>query len=567
MTRLRGLVSTVTAIVRLGGEDPVWLTVQAGRRLPGPARTALGKALVTGRRPTTLRACGYLLLDDLHAAAAAIGPTPTGGSVDAALRVHTGQRPNVTRHPAAAMRAAWASGDLRTIEAVADNQRTPARVRERARDHLTLLQAAPRPVLPPATTLTTSTPSPSADTGVRVVHALTNSLPWTRSGYTLRSHAVLGAQSRHGIQPVALTRPGYPASIGRPWFRSEDTIDGITYLRSTPLRSPATEIARIDYWARDIVNAAIRHRATHLHTTTHFVNALATEAAARSLDVPWVYEVRGQLERTWAVGRAAAGDAEALTSERYRRWRDAEAAVAARADMVVTLSAPLAADLVARGVDAARIHLAPNGIDASLIAQSTSPSEARRQLGLSEVGIWVGAVTSVVDYEGLSVLVDAVSIARGRGHRVRCAIVGDGVGFPHLRRQVLRLGLEDAVVLPGRVPPAQARQWLLALDIVAIPRRDTPVTRTVPPIKLMEALGAARPTIISDLPAMAGVVDNGRSAAVVPPDDADALAVCLADLAGDEGLREHLAHHGRDLARKHTWDAVGQGYLTVYTCI
>ncbi|WP_036970175.1 hypothetical protein, partial [Promicromonospora kroppenstedtii] len=49
---------------------------------------------------------------------------------------------------------------------------------------------------------------------VTVLHHLTNSLPHTQSGYTLRSHAIFVAQRAHGLDASATTRPGYPLTIG-----------------------------------------------------------------------------------------------------------------------------------------------------------------------------------------------------------------------------------------------------------------------------------------------------------------------------------------------------------------
>ena len=45
-----------------------------------------------------------------------------------------------------------------------------------------------------------------------------------------------------------------------------------------------------------------------LHTTTHYVNGLATGAAAAEAGLPWVYEVRGVLEETWAVGGSTSAE-------------------------------------------------------------------------------------------------------------------------------------------------------------------------------------------------------------------------------------------------------------------
>ena len=55
--------------------------------------------------------------------------------------------------------------------------------------------------------------------------------------------------------------------------------------------------------------------------------------------------------------------------------------------------------------------------------------------------------------------------------------------------------------MPGRVP-GRLRRWVQSLDVVAVPRRDVEVARTVTPQKPIEAMALGRPVIVSDLPAL-----------------------------------------------------------------
>ena len=223
--------------------------------------------------------------------------------------------------------------------------------------------------------------------------------------------------------------------------------------------------------------------------------------------------------------------------------RAREAELSAAADHVVTISRALRDDLVAVGVPAERISLVPNAVDASLLERSangTTPSKARARLGLPEDGFWVGTVSSIVDYEGLDVLVRAVALLRQEGLPVRCAIVGDGVARPGLGRLAARLGIEDLVLLPGRVPRDEAIAWHQALDAFVVPRLDTEVCRTVTPLKPIEAMALGRPVVASDLPALAEVVAEPATGLVAAPGDPVALAAALHRLATDPDLVARL---------------------------
>src|SRR5699024_7915105 len=122
---------------------------------------------------------------------------------------------------------------------------------------------------------------------------------------------------------------------------------------------------------------------------------------------------------------------------------------------------------------------------------SRAPAEVRAGLGLPSGGIWVGTAASIVGYEGLGDLVDAVILARSQGTDLRLLIAGDGVALPELRERAAPLG-ENAVFV-GRVSQTDAIEHQLALDAIVVPRKNEPVCRLVTPIKPIEAMGLARP--------------------------------------------------------------------------
>lgn len=563
----------VTTAARHAHDDPALLAVQVVRRLPRTLRdrAAAASLLVTqGRSPSTRAAAAFLADDD--AAARRLleaGPRPPGrvsGRVHDELAAQLGLAPGHGR--LAGARAAWNRGDLHAATTLLEQPR------HRAERHLLtqlgsqgrLLGAGHRlPAPQHAHVRVDRVIGARGGHEHRPVHLLTNSLPHTQSGYTLRSHAVLRAQRTAGCAPLAVTRVGYPVVVGRVRARARDVVDGIDYERLLPARLAGTPEARLSQSAELLARAALAHRATVLHTTTHFTNALVVEAVARALGLPWVYEVRGQLEKSWLARRPAGEQREAEASERYQLWRSREVELCVAADHVVVLSAAIRDDLVARGVPAERMTLVPNGVDAALLGSAVGPVRARRALGLPAEGFWVGTVSSLVDYEGLDTLLHAVRLLRTRGVDARCALVGDGVSRPSLARLATQLGLDGAVVLPGRVDRAEAVRWHQALDVFCVPRRNTEVCRTVTPLKPVEAMAVGRPVVASDLPALAEVVGEPGGGLLCHAGDAAAWADVLARLSEDPELRDELAQAGRAFAATRTWSALGQRYVDIYT--
>jgi D-inositol-3-phosphate glycosyltransferase len=391
---------------------------------------------------------------------------------------------------------------------------------------------------------------------IRALHVLTNSLPHTQSGYTLRSHHLLSALAARGVGVDVVTRLGYPVLVGIPWGEDVQEIDAVRYRRALTARPGPDLPSRLEQQTRMMAELAERIRPRVLHCTTNYTNALMTEALARGLRLPWVYEVRGLLEETWASGQPDHDAARA--SERFRALREQETRMMGLADHVVTLSGVMREALVGRGIPPERITVLPNAVAERFFEREPAPAAARRELGLAEEGLWIGSVSSLVGYEGFDTLLRAVALLRAEGEDVRVLLVGAGAAEPALRALAAELGIAPTVTFTGRVAADQAVSYHRALDVFCVPRRDTEVCRSVTPLKPIEAMAAGTPVLLSDLPPLRELVDAGPDAAprgaLFRPEDAEDLARGLRRLRSAED-RARLGRVGREFARTRTWAA------------
>lgn len=553
-------------------DDPVGFALLLARRFAPASRGRLGRTRPGDRG--LARALRAYLADSPDAAASALraraatggGRSRPGDRFAARLAVAVGAPdavgPRLADDPRIASDDAWLRGDLsRAVELLGPSRTLVAR---RRRSELASLQPGFRLPVPGTSAGRTPT-APAAGQGrARVLHLLTNSLPHTRSGYTARTHALLRACADAGLDVAAVTRIGYPVTIGRAGVERVDVVDGIPYHRVLPARLPVTVDARLAAQADAIAPLVERFRPGVLHTTTDYTNALVTQAVAARHGLPWVYEMRGQLELTWIASRPEAARTDAATSERVRLLRAKEAELATSADAVVVLSRVQADDMAARGVPADRILVAPNSVDPDLLARDETAAWTRASLGLPREGTWAGTVSSLVDYEGLDTFLRALALAREAGVDLRGAIVGEGASRPALRALAEDLGVADAVTFPGRVPRDQAIRWHQALDVFVVPRRDTPVCRMVTPLKPIEAMALGRPVLASDLPALREIVADPGSGRVLPAEDAAAWASALTELASDPAQREAYGERGRAFAAGRTWRHVAESYRSLY---
>lgn len=394
-----------------------------------------------------------------------------------------------------------------------------------------------------------------------VLHLLTNSLPHTMSGYTQRSHSILLEQSRAGAEVHAVTRLGYPQSIGVHNSHGVDVVDGIKYHR---MRLDGARLNLRDHHqqeASELLELVKIIRPSVIHTTTHFVNGAVAGAVARAAGVPWIYEIRGQLSDTWASKRGP----EAVKSERYVSFKREELAVAKEADAVITIGREMRNTLVRGDVPQSSISLSPNAVGEQFLVQPRPATEVRSELGLETKPVHIGTVSSLVAYEGLETLIRAFALLRDRGKNARLLIVGDGEAIIRLKRTATELGLNCREIFIGRVSRSDAVKYHQALDVFVVPRDDLLVTRAVTPLKPVEAMAMGRPVVASDLPALREIVSDGVNGKLVPPDNPEALADALEDLVDDESERLKMGRAGREMVLKtRTWERSVQASLKLY---
>jgi glycosyltransferase involved in cell wall biosynthesis len=564
-------------------DDPALLAIQVSRRLPMGLRRRAGQVLhgLGSRLPAGAGAAalGAVMAGEVPRAEAIVedeAPSSARLVNEVAVLLDRTDLVPVDAPAATRARAVWAMGDMDGAIALLDAAGLGAGAQAaRYRSELELLEEGFRLAAPQRAGEVPAREVP--DGRFRVLHLLTNSLPHTQSGYALRSHSILTALARHGIESLALTRTGYPVMVGKAQAAQEDVIDGIRYRRTLPPRLGTTPRERLEQEVEEAIHLARTFRPDVLHATTDYRNALVAKAVSAATGIPWVYEVRGLMEQTWiASHRRPEARAQAARSQRVTATAAVEARLAREAAGVVTLGDAMASALEDRGVPAERIVLVPNGVDETLLAEAQAVDAARRAVGLDlpPGAFVVGGVSAVVAYEGHEVLLRAAAALLGDPatpaelkERLHVVVVGDGTAAPDLLALARELGIAQRVHLPGRVPRGEARAWVQAMDVIAVPRLDLEVTRSVTPQKPVEAMALGRPVIVSDLPALRETVtgaDGAARAVLVQAGDPESLAAAIASLHEDEETRRDLSAGGRDLARERTWPALMRRYEALY---
>ncbi len=510
---------------------------------------AVGLTRGTGRTAVTRLARACLEIGATGAAARILDGLPATSDRAAELVLRAEVDLKLGRYTAAAEGAGRAA-ELRPSD------RTAAAVRDRAQAELTVLTPGWRPRLGSDSDRRPGTPG-------RILHLLTNSLPYREAGYTVRAQNVARCQIEAGLDPRMATRAGFPGNEGVRRAPATSVVDGVTYHRILPDLDPATPIDRLIEANAKAAKVLVEGlRPAVLQPASNHVNAQVALALRDRYGIPVVYEVRGFLEETWR-SRASADVAD---SDRYRASREVETACMREADAVVTLSETMRQDILARGgTDPECVVVVPNAVDVDRFLPGVRDPALAASLGIGDEPV-IGYISSFTGYEGIRYLIEATAELRRRGRRLRCLLVGDGEERAALQIVARAAGVDDGtVIFTGRVPHDRILDYYRLIDVFVVPRTNDRVSQLVTPLKPYEAMAMERALVVSGVGALLEIVVDGETGRSFTPEDAVALADVVEPLLDDPAERARLGRAARIWVTEHrTWHMNGSRYRALY---
>ena len=249
-----------------------------------------------------------------------------------------------------------------------------------------------------------------------------------------------------------------------------------------------------------------------------------------------------------------------------RRLAACENAALKAADRIFVVSQVDRRELVERGVEAERIVMNPNGVDARRFARGGG-AEVRLNHSIDDRELVIGFLGSFGPWHGGAVLADAFAEVAGQLSNARLLLVGDGVELASTRRVLDDAGLLPRTTLVGQVMPHEVPAYLDACDILASPHVPLPdgVEFFGSPTKLFEYMAAGKAIVASRLGQIAEVLDHGVTGWLVDPGDASSLAEALVLLAASPELRAELGSGARKAAlTRHGWELNARRIVDAY---
>ena len=192
--------------------------------------------------------------------------------------------------------------------------------------------------------------------------------------------------------------------------------------------------------------------------------------------------------------------------------------VLARFPRVVAVSSDVRRELIRHSASGDAVTTVLNGIDHTAFHRDRSREQPiRRQLGLAEDDIIIGAVGRAEPQKRFDLLLEAFAALRAGQPRLRLMIVGAGSCLEALQAQATRLGLGDSCRLLGNRTDIAELHHTFDVFVQSSDYEGTPNA-------VLEAMAFESPVVATSAGGTAEIVRDGIDGLIVPIGDVGAIA-------------------------------------------
>jgi len=225
-----------------------------------------------------------------------------------------------------------------------------------------------------------------------------------------------------------------------------------------------------------------------------------------------------------------------------------------RADLIVVPSGFLAAVFADLGVP---VRVVENIVDLERFSAAKRGKPIWHQRDRSRPHLVVTRNLEAI--YAVDVAIRAFSLIRRIYPDAILSIAGEGEQLGKLRQLSATLGLLDCVHFLGRMNNDEIAELYQTADVML----NSSLVDNMP-ISVLEALASGVPVVTTDVGGIPFIVEHDRTALLVPPHDADAMARETIRLLDDPELFERLIAAGAMEVARYSWQVVREKWEAVY---
>jgi glycosyltransferase involved in cell wall biosynthesis len=439
---------------------------------------------------------------------------------------------------------------------------------------------------------------------INVMYCIFYSPQYEHIGYTIRTHNLL--KNTHNVRDsnctndsdtndsdtndsdtndnepkvniVGMCRYGYPHDKKKDYYDrvglDEFSLDEVPYKKLLDKQCPNDNfnngniVSYIRKYATRLIEECRHHKIDVLHATSNWWNGMAVLLASRVLGIPCIYELRGFWDESVVASRS-----ELYKSDMQFMKRKVEKVIFENVDQVLTINENLRDEIYNRipilfSEDGSTVPIIPNCADGEkFVPHPKRRYMKRKKLGISDDTMLIGYIGSILSYEGIDYIVNALhKLINEDKLRVKFILAGDGNERNNIISLASKLGLdENAFEYIGKINHDEVVDYYDAFDIVCYPRRNDKVCRTTSSSKIFETMCMGKPIIVSELPAYDEIIIDRYNGLYCEPDNEVDIYEKMKELIINKDLRDTLSINTRNwVIKNREWASVGKKLRLIY---
>jgi len=195
------------------------------------------------------------------------------------------------------------------------------------------------------------------------------------------------------------------------------------------------------------------------------------------------------------------------------------------------------------------------GVNLSLI------EKVKRQISnsLPKNTIDIGFLGSLAWWQGVENLVRAITLLNKKMLNLRLVIIGDGESRRLIEELCRSSGISYEIT--GFIPHEEALKRLETLEVMVLPRKKTPTTESIIPIKVIEAWALGIPVIVTKHKVFLDNKIRDYEDVIYCEPEPNSVANAIHALLTNDELRKRLKTNGPKLARRFDYSKIAERIL------
>ena len=189
------------------------------------------------------------------------------------------------------------------------------------------------------------------------------------------------------------------------------------------------------------------------------------------------------------------------------------------------------------------------GIDTTRFFPATPRHDLQTKVGVQPTDKVLRFMGTIFRFSGLIELLTELAPALRLDKSIKFLILGDGEDFNQLRQLAISLGLQNQVIMPGRIEYDLLADYLRLGHVALLPFKQELVTHGALPGKILQYLACGLPTIATPLDGLQSMIPPSQG--ILYANNSQEMANMAIELISKPDQQHELASFGVELMTLH----------------